>query len=106
MAIKQLKDQCEPQEQVNFLREAYFLQQFKHPNIVTLKAVVTKSRPFIIITELMCNGSLKSFLLAKKAELDLQVDVIPSITISTLISMLQGVAKGMAYITQCGYVHR
>ena len=36
--------------------------QFDHPNVIRLEGVVTRSRPFMIITEYMENGSLDAFL--------------------------------------------
>jgi hypothetical protein len=38
--------------------------QFKHPNVIGLKGVVTRSpdTPMMIVTEFMANGSLDHFL--------------------------------------------
>ena len=46
----------------DFLSEASIMGQFDQPNIIRLEGVVTKSRPTMIITELMENGALDSFL--------------------------------------------
>uniref|UniRef100_A0A8C5S6A0 Protein kinase domain-containing protein n=1 Tax=Laticauda laticaudata TaxID=8630 RepID=A0A8C5S6A0_LATLA len=45
-----------------FLSEASIMGQFEHPNVIRLEGVVTKSRPVMIVTEFMENGSLDSFL--------------------------------------------
>ena len=39
--------------------------QFEHPNVIRLEGVVTRSRPLMIITEYMENGSLDDYLKVK-----------------------------------------
>lgn len=48
--------------QMTFLGQAALLGQFQHPNILRLEGVVTKSRPLMVLTELMELGPLDSFL--------------------------------------------
>ncbi|XP_057406549.1 ephrin type-B receptor 6 isoform X3 [Balaenoptera acutorostrata] len=48
--------------QTAFLGQAAVLGQFQHPNILRLEGVVTKSRPLMVVTELMELGPLDSFL--------------------------------------------
>lgn len=48
--------------QMAFLGQAAMLGQFQHPNILRLEGVVTKSRPLMVLTELMELGPLDSFL--------------------------------------------
>ncbi|XP_010605993.1 ephrin type-B receptor 6 isoform X5 [Fukomys damarensis] len=48
--------------QMTLLGRAALLGQFQHPNILRLEGVVTKSRPFMVLTELMELGPLDSFL--------------------------------------------
>lgn len=48
--------------QMAFLGQAAVLGQFQHPNILRLEGVVTKSRPLMVLTELMELGPLDSFL--------------------------------------------
>ncbi|XP_068943525.1 ephrin type-B receptor 6 isoform X4 [Petaurus breviceps papuanus] len=45
-----------------FLGRAAVLGQFHHPNVLRLEGVVTKSQPLMVLTELMENGPLDSFL--------------------------------------------
>jgi hypothetical protein len=47
---------------MTFLGRAALLGQFQHPNILRLEGVVTKSRPLMVLTELMDLGPLDSFL--------------------------------------------
>uniref|UniRef100_H2YZE0 receptor protein-tyrosine kinase n=1 Tax=Ciona savignyi TaxID=51511 RepID=H2YZE0_CIOSA len=99
VAIKQLHALCQPHEQIDFLHEAKALEQFQHPNIVKLEAVVTASRPFMIVTELMANGCLGMFLRHQRAAKRFFKPVV-------LIRMLYGVSEGMEYLSKLGYVHR
>ncbi|XP_039262605.2 ephrin type-A receptor 3-like isoform X1 [Styela clava] len=109
VAVKQLRDQCEPQEQINFLREAMSLEKFRHPNIVHLEAVVTQSRPFFIVTELMDHGSLHGFLTSIKEKTMSKSnghDWSLPISHRKIAEMLKGVASGMEYLSGRGFVHR
>ncbi|XP_076812808.1 ephrin type-B receptor 1-B-like [Clavelina lepadiformis] len=99
VAIKQLHTQCEPNEQLNFLCEAMALERFEHPNIIKLEAVITMTRPFMILTELMSHGCLRTFL---HNHMEHQRAYPPVV----LAGMLRGVACGMAYLSRLNYVHR
>uniref|UniRef100_A0A8C3C6H4 receptor protein-tyrosine kinase n=1 Tax=Cairina moschata TaxID=8855 RepID=A0A8C3C6H4_CAIMO len=62
VAIKTLKSGYTDEQRREFLSEASIMGQFEHPNVIRLEGVVTKSRPVMIVTEFMDNGSLDSFL--------------------------------------------
>ena len=63
VAIKTLKTtEYNTPQKLDFLGEASIMGQFNHPNVIHLEGVVTKSRPLMIITEYMENGSLDGFL--------------------------------------------
>lgn len=62
VAIKTLKAGYTDEQRREFLSEASIMGQFEHPNVIRLEGVVTKSRPVMIVTEFMENGSLDSFL--------------------------------------------
>ncbi|KAA8588294.1 hypothetical protein FQN60_001488, partial [Etheostoma spectabile] len=57
--------------------------QFDHPNIIRLEGVVTRSKPVMIVTEYMENGSLDSFLRKHDAQF----------TGIQLVGMLRGIAS-------------
>ncbi|XP_028913379.1 ephrin type-B receptor 6 isoform X1 [Ornithorhynchus anatinus] len=79
-----------------FLARASLLAQFQHPNILRLEAVVTKSRPLMVLTELMEHGPLDSFLRQREGQF----------SVLQLVSMQRGVAAALLYLSGRGFVHR
>ncbi|KFO22108.1 Ephrin type-B receptor 6 [Fukomys damarensis] len=82
--------------QMTLLGRAALLGQFQHPNILRLEGVVTKSWPFMVLTELMELGPLDSFLREREGHFsNLQ-----------LVAMQRGVADAMQYLASFAFVHR
>ncbi|KAE8602639.1 hypothetical protein XENTR_v10014066 [Xenopus tropicalis] len=95
VAIKTLKTgTMNPQD---FLREAQFMKNLRHPKLIQLQAVCTLEEPVYIITELMRHGSLLSYL---------QNDNGTSIHIPNQVDMAAQVASGMAYLETQSFIHR
>ncbi|XP_077158644.1 ephrin type-A receptor 5 isoform X4 [Paroedura picta] len=96
VAIKTLKVGYTEKQRRDFLGEASIMGQFDHPNIIHLEGVVTKSKPVMIVTEYMENGSLDTFLKKNDGQF----------TVIQLVGMLRGIAAGMKHLSDMGYVHR
>uniref|UniRef100_A0A3Q3XCG7 receptor protein-tyrosine kinase n=1 Tax=Mola mola TaxID=94237 RepID=A0A3Q3XCG7_MOLML len=124
VAIKTLKGGYLEQQRQDFLREASIMGQFDNPNIIRLEGVVTKSkllktkaylftlfsflcsslkcvpsssgRPVMIVVEYMENGALDSFLRTRDGQF----------TVLQLVGMMRGIAVGMTYLSDMGFIHR
>uniref|UniRef100_A0A1A8NZ00 receptor protein-tyrosine kinase n=1 Tax=Nothobranchius rachovii TaxID=451742 RepID=A0A1A8NZ00_9TELE len=96
VAIKTLKGGYMDQQRRTFLREASIIGQFNNSNIIRLEGVVTRSRPVMIVVEYMENGGLDTFLRTRDGQF----------TVLQLVGMLRGIAVGMTYLSDMGYVHR
>ncbi|XP_024125674.1 ephrin type-A receptor 8 isoform X5 [Oryzias melastigma] len=96
VALKTLKAGYTEKQKRDFLAEASIMAQFDHPNVIRLEGVVTHSKPAMIITEYMENGSLDSFLRRHDGQF----------TIIQLVGLLRGIAAGMTYLSDLGYIHR
>uniref|UniRef100_A0A8C4EFR4 Ephrin type-A receptor 7 n=1 Tax=Dicentrarchus labrax TaxID=13489 RepID=A0A8C4EFR4_DICLA len=120
VAIKTLKVGYTEKQRRDFLCEASIMGQFDHPNVVHLEGVVTRAnkiqvsinhllflsilffsffspgKPVMIVIEYMENGSLDAFLRKHDGQF----------TVIQLVGMLRGIAAGMRYLSDMGYVHR
>ncbi|TDH00039.1 hypothetical protein EPR50_G00183210 [Perca flavescens] len=96
VAIKTLKVGYTEKQRRDFLCEASIMGQFDHPNVVHLEGVVTRGKPVMIVIEYMENGSLDGFLRKHDGQF----------TVIQLVGMLRGIAAGMRYLSDLGYVHR
>jgi serine/threonine protein kinase len=82
-------------DRLEFLKEAAIMAQFDHPYVLGLLAVVIDKEPNMILTELMGNGALLSYLEANS-----------TLPIDNLILRGVQVAGGMTYLANKGFVHR
>ncbi|NXC92171.1 EPHA7 protein, partial [Cercotrichas coryphoeus] len=96
VAIQTLRAGCSDRQQRSFLAQACTMGQFDHPNVIRLEGVVTRGSTMMIVMEYMGNGLLDSFLRKHEGQL----------TGTQLICMLQGIASGMVYLAEMGYVHK
>ncbi|XP_064381347.1 ephrin type-A receptor 10 [Dromaius novaehollandiae] len=96
VAIQTLRAGCSEKQKHTFLAEACTMGQFDHSNIIRLEGVITRGNTMMIVMEYMGNGVLDSFLRKHEGQF----------TATQLIGMLQGIASGMKYLTEMGYIHK
>ncbi|XP_071495731.1 ephrin type-A receptor 4-like isoform X2 [Diadema antillarum] len=96
VAVKTLKTGATDKDRSDFLSEASIMGQFDHPNVIKLIGVVTRTRPAMIVTEFMENGSLDKYL----------KDNDGRFTVTQLLGMMRGIACGMRFLSEMNFVHR
>uniref|UniRef100_A0A8B9PPA8 Ephrin type-A receptor 10 n=1 Tax=Apteryx owenii TaxID=8824 RepID=A0A8B9PPA8_APTOW len=85
VAIQTLRAGCSEKQKHIFLAEACTMGQFDHSNIIRLEGVITRGNTMMIVMDAKHEGQF---------------------TATQLIGMLQGIASGMKYLTEMGYVHK
>ncbi|KAI2654214.1 Proto-oncogene tyrosine-protein kinase ROS [Labeo rohita] len=102
VAVKTLHKDASDYEKTEFLKEAYLMSQFNHPNILRLIGVCLRNEPHYLILELMEGGDLRSYLrgarpTANRKEL---------LSLNSLLDISLDAATGCAYLEKMHFVHR
>ncbi|XP_078507772.1 tyrosine-protein kinase Srms isoform X2 [Lissotriton helveticus] len=95
VAIKTMKQADMKSDE--FLKEITALKTLSHPNLIQLYAVCTVGEPVYIVTELMKNGDLQSYL----TNCDQKV-----VNKKSLMQFACHIAQGMAYLEEGNIIHR
>ncbi|EDV22787.1 uncharacterized protein TRIADDRAFT_12344, partial [Trichoplax adhaerens] len=97
VAVKSIKEDCTLKAKKDFLMEAAMIVQFEHRNIVRVEGVVlSKGRLKMIVMEYLANKSLDNYLRENNHKF----------TKLQLAGMASGVAAGMEYLSDKGFIHR
>jgi len=96
VAIKTLRSGATKKDRDDFLGEAAILGQFNDPNVIVIEGVILKDHPNMIVLEFMSNGALDKYLQQNDTKF----------TVLQLLGMARGVASGMKYLSELGYIHR
>ncbi|KAL5012838.1 hypothetical protein ScPMuIL_011389 [Solemya velum] len=96
VAVKMMKERAMSED--SFIEEARTMTQLSNPNLVQLYGIVTKSRPLIIVTELMECGALLTYLRRHKSS------ILPQTAF--LLDMCIQVCRGMVYLESRKFIHR
>ena len=100
VAIKSLKVENK-ETNISFLQEAAILGQFNHPNVLKLLGVVTLSKPYMMVTELLISGLKDQLNKVRKLG---KTNINPLGTI--LARFTTDIALGMQYLASKKFVHR
>ncbi|XP_066227893.1 proto-oncogene tyrosine-protein kinase ROS isoform X2 [Saccopteryx leptura] len=102
VAVKTLKKGSTDQEKIEFLKEAYLMSKFNHPNILKQLGVCLLNEPQYIILELMEGGDLLTYL--RKARMTMFHG--PLLNLVDLVDLCVDISKGCVYLEQLHFIHR
>lgn len=87
---------------MDFIKEAKFMANFKHPNILKLLGICLDANVNFLILELMEEGDLLKYLRSNRPK-----GAIPSsLTLYDLLTICVDVAMGCKYLEEIRFVHR
>jgi tyrosine-protein kinase Tec len=95
VAIKMMKERSMNEE--DFAEEAQVMIRFQHPNLVQFYGICTRQGPIYIVTELMVNGCLLTYIRQRK-DLTTKPDL--------LLDMSIQVCSAMKYLESSKFIHR
>ena len=100
VAVKTLHSQSTTELQTAFIQEAAIMGQFSHPNVLRLLGIVSRTKPFMIVTELMHTELLKFLFTIRSCSLQ------RSQMLSLLLEFSRQIASGMTYLSSKNFIHR
>ncbi|XP_071807263.1 tyrosine-protein kinase Yes-like [Asterias amurensis] len=95
VAVKTLKEGTMSPEA--FLAEANIMKEMRHPKLVNLYGICSEKEPIYIVTELMSNGALLTYLREGNGKY---------LSLRILVDMAAQIANGMSFLEIRGYLHR
>eukprot|EP00729_Bicosta_minor_P009053 gene9053-11123_t len=104
VAVKsRLEGEVDPTVDEALLIEALVLHSLKHEHILKLVGISTASMPFLIVTEMMVNGDLKTFLRACRPT---QPKPKAKLTLLDIAVIVERIAGALAYLESVSVLHR
>ncbi|XP_076053836.1 uncharacterized protein LOC143032750 isoform X2 [Oratosquilla oratoria] len=94
VAVKVLREDATPTEQMYFLHELRAYRDLTHPNILKVLAYCLETEPFLILLQLCTMGDLKALVRQDK-----------TLKEAVLLRMVQNVAAGLAHMHQHAFIH-
>ncbi|XP_026098354.1 proto-oncogene tyrosine-protein kinase ROS isoform X1 [Carassius auratus] len=102
VAVKTLRKDASDYEKTEFLKEAYLMSQFNHPNILRSLGVCLLNEPHYLILELMEGGDLRSYLRGARPTASHK----ELLNLTSLLDISRDVATGCAYLERMHFIHR
>ncbi|XP_063712505.1 uncharacterized protein LOC134840545 isoform X4 [Symsagittifera roscoffensis] len=118
VAVKFLHQDALYEQREAFKKEVKVLSDLRHPNIIMLYGVCTRSGPPMMILEFMENGDLYQFLRRHEPEVGTYASSSNIQTLSglggicrtlgagTLVYMARQIAAGMSHVESVNFIHR
>lgn len=94
VAVKVLREDATPTEQMYFLHELRPYRQLSHPNLLKVLAHCLEAEPFLILLQLCPKGDLKAVVRQEK-----------NLTEATLLRMTLNVAAGLMHMHAHSFIH-
>ncbi|XP_042865801.1 uncharacterized protein LOC122249196 isoform X2 [Penaeus japonicus] len=94
VAVKVLREDATPTEQMYFLHELRPYRQLSHPNLLKVLAHCLETEPFLILLQLCPKGDLKAVVRQEK-----------NLTEATLLRMTLNVAAGLMHMHAHSFIH-
>ena len=85
------------------LVESLVLHALEHPHILGLVGICTTTLPFYMVTELMVNGDLKTYLRACRPS---QPRPRAVLTLLDIITIIERICKALAHLQSMSVIHR
>ena len=100
VALKTLHNCSTLDLKTTFIQEAAIMGQFSHPNVLRLLGIVSRTEPYMIVTELMHTELLKFLISIRDSTLQ------HSVMCSLFLNLSRQIAAGMTYLSSKHFIHR
>ena len=113
VAVKLVHSSIDSMAANKFLVETYLLCSLRHPNLIKVIGIQTKTRPTLLLMEMMLNGNLRSYLHrcsnnehANDTVIRQSETLHTSLTARALTQICRQIADVMVYLSTNRIIHR